>query len=144
MFANDTFYPIICTDKLNETVQFYKDHFAFTPLFKEDGFYVLQREGRPCPCLGIIDPSHPAIDEQLLGRTVAGTLISFLVDNVDLAYQQLSWSGVRITKDISKSGCGRRYLLVTDPNGVIIAVTENEQEGRIIKKDRKIPVLSAA
>lgn len=140
MFFGDTFYPIISTHKLQETVAFYKDHFEFETLFKEDGYEVIQRAGKPKSCIGIINPEHPAINEQMLGTTVAGTLINFFVDNVDLAYQQLSWSGIPITKDITPSTCGRRYFLVKDPNGLIVTVVEYEQSEAINKRTDKIAV----
>ena len=117
-------YPIVCTEKFEQTVAFYEDHFGYAPAFEMDGFVILKRKDWSDMYLAIIDSSHKAIPEAYR-RSVNGMILNMPVANVDAAYQEVYWEGLNIISEPEVAICGRNHFFVEDPNGILIDVAEN-------------------
>jgi predicted enzyme related to lactoylglutathione lyase len=120
----NVYYPIICSEKLKDSKEFYEYYFDFQTFYEEDGFVVLQRDGRQKQYLGIMKNDDLLAEQTETQSTVSGTLLNFTVENVGLAHQQLEWQGVQIISDNLMAKCDRRFITLKDPNNITIMVTE--------------------
>ncbi|MED4462735.1 VOC family protein [Metabacillus fastidiosus] len=119
------FYPVILTEKLEESSNFYDMHFGFRPVFKSDWYVSLKMNENPFPYeLAIIDRSHKTIPSNYR-KVVQGLILNFEVDNVDDEYERLILSGnLPIVQDIKDEEFGQRHFITSDPNGILIDVIQ--------------------
>ena len=117
-------YPIICSEKFEETVAFYEDHFGYVPAFELPGFVILKRGDYEDMYLAIMDCMHEAIPEQYRKPTT-GVILSYPVTDTKAAYQEMYWEGLKILSEPEDTVCGRRHYFVEDPNGILIDVAED-------------------
>jgi len=136
-------YPIICSDKFQETVAFYEDYFGFLPKLEAEGYVILEREGKKDVYLAIIDYEHSALPEAYK-RPVQGMLLNYPVDSVVQFYDYAYHEGLKLLSEPKDSPCGRKHFYVEDPNGILIDVAENIEvsNGLTDEEGREIYVLS--
>lgn len=114
-----SFYPVICTDKVAETSEFYVTHFGFTVTFTADWYVSLRRGDYE---LALVDASHPTIPAADR-RPVAGLILNFEVDDVDAEYRRLvEEAGLEPALPLRSEDFGQRHFIVTDPAGVLVDV----------------------
>jgi catechol 2,3-dioxygenase-like lactoylglutathione lyase family enzyme len=117
-----SFYPVICTAQIAETLAFYTQHFGFETVFEADWYVSLRREGDPPFELAILDASHPTIPDGYQ-QHVAGLLLNFEVDDVDAEYDRLvGRAGLRALVPLRSEAFGQRHFIVADPSGVLVDV----------------------
>jgi len=58
------------------------------------------------------------------GPRSTSTLVAFVVDDVDAAYDRLRARGVEITTPIETEPWGERYFQITDPGGVVLQLVQ--------------------
>lgn len=115
------FYPVIMTERVAQTAQFYVDHFRFGRAF-DSGWYVhLQSSEDPTVNLAILQGDHPTVPAAARG-TVSGLLINFEVEDVDAEYQRAQASGLPIVLSLRDEAFGQRHFITQDPNGVLIDI----------------------
>lgn len=124
LFAKDVYYPIINTSNLNESVEFYREHFDFIEIYNKNGFVLMQRSDNSASCLGLMCHNTQVAKETGTSNQPQGTILNFKVENIDLALQQLDWNGAGDISGIRASDCNVPYFTVRDPNGVTIIVSE--------------------
>ncbi|MEV0623964.1 VOC family protein [Nonomuraea sp. NPDC050404] len=114
-----SFYPVICTDKVVETRDFYVRLFGFEVAFEAD-WYVSLRRG-PYE-LALLDHTHPTLPAAHR-RPVAGLLLNFEVDDVDAEWARLV-EGEGLTPELAlrDEDFGQRHFIVADPSGVLVDV----------------------
>lgn len=119
-----SFYPVICTDKIEETRDFYVKHFDFEVTFEADWYVSLRRPGYE---LALVDATHPTIPESGR-RPVAGLILNFEVSDVDAEYARLvETAGLPLALPLRSEDFGQRHFIVTDPSGVMVdVITEIE------------------
>ncbi len=122
-------YPIICTDCLVETVNFYEDHFDFVPEVEMENYFLLKHSEHDDRLLAFIDVSCNALPKEAK-KTSSGLLIRFPVHNIDAAYQQAYWEGLDIVDEPRPFECGGRHFMIRDPNGVYLDLVELEKKHR--------------
>lgn len=117
-------YPIICTDKFKDTVNFYEDYLGFTPQFEIiENFVVMKRDQYEGVFIAILDVNNHEIPEAYR-KPSSGLIINFPVDDVRAAYDDLYHEGVEIVSEPKISMCGREHFFIADPNGILIDVAE--------------------
>jgi catechol 2,3-dioxygenase-like lactoylglutathione lyase family enzyme len=118
-------YPVLCTDKVAETAQFYVQHFGFTITFDADWYVSLRHSDLPHYELAILDFSHDSLP--FAGRkAVSGLVLNFEVADVDAAYKQLvTEAGLPVLRELRSEDWGQRHFITADPNGVLIDVITN-------------------
>ncbi|MGQ0575043.1 MAG: hypothetical protein ACT4RN_12685 [Pseudonocardia sp.] len=90
-----SFYPVICTDRVAKTRDFYTDHLDFDVTF-DSGWYVSLR---------------------------SGLILNLEVDDVDAEYRRLVGErGLDPRLDLRSEDFGQRHFIVADPVGVLIDV----------------------
>ncbi|WP_129664718.1 VOC family protein [Phytoactinopolyspora endophytica] len=117
-----SFYPVIATENVEASRDFYVEHFGFTVVFEVDWYVSLRRDGDPAYELAILDATHPTIPEGYR-KPVAGLLLNFEVDDVDAEHRRLvDGAGLTPALPLRSEDFGQRHFIVTDPSGVLIDV----------------------
>lgn len=118
-----SYYPVIMTDRVAETADFYCRHFAFQPLFTAGWYVHLQSPEAGHVTLAILDGQHATIPELARGR-VAGLILNFEVEDVDAHHARLAAAGLPILLPLRDEAFGQRHFITADPNGVLIDVIQ--------------------
>jgi catechol 2,3-dioxygenase-like lactoylglutathione lyase family enzyme len=116
------FYPVLMTERVEETARFYADHFRFKTLFDSDWYVHLQSGEDPSVNVAILQKDHPTIPTSRRGADARGLLINFEVDDVDREYDRVKASGLPILLTLRDEDWGQRHFITEDPNGVMIDV----------------------
>ena len=117
-------YPVICTDKIAESRDFYMQHFNFEPTFEDDWYVSLKSRDNSNYELALLDFRHPSLPENFRKPTT-GMLINFEVSNVDETYEDLKSKQLPMILEIKSEDWGQRHFITTDPNGILIDVIQN-------------------
>lgn len=115
------FYATLISDKLVKTINFYEDHFGFSPIVEKDGYVLLQKKDDPDFCIALFDSKHPCIRN---APPVRGVILNLAVSNVQSYYDDLYMEGLEIFKEYGTDIHGRNHFVVYDPNGVMINIHE--------------------
>lgn len=114
-----SFYPVICTDRVAETSDFYTRLFGFEVVFTADWYVSLRRGDHE---LAVVDASHPTIPDGYR-KPVAGLILNFEVDDVDAEYGRLvGGEGLTPLLELRSETFGQRHFIVADPAGVLVDV----------------------
>lgn len=112
-------YPVICTERVAETSDFYVRLFGFERIFAAD-WYVSLRLGDHE--LAVVDASHPTIPDGYR-RPVAGLILNIEVDDADAEYRRLVVDGgLTPALELRSENFGQRHFIVADPAGVLVDV----------------------
>jgi uncharacterized glyoxalase superfamily protein PhnB len=127
---NNIFYPIVYTENQKDTVTFLESFFDFSIAYQDDSIIVLENKNDQKNYLGIACPSQSLLDAHIRPENAVGSVLNIYVSNIDLAYQELHWNGATIVQDIKTARCGRKFMAVKDPNGIIFLVTHTGKEAK--------------
>ncbi|WP_163583182.1 VOC family protein [Gracilibacillus saliphilus] len=116
-----SFYPVLMTEKVKETGEFYQMHFGFSVVFDADWYMSLKQEETGAE-LAILQASHETVPSSF-GKSVQGLILNFEVDNVDQVYQKLiKEHRLPLHLALRDEAFGQRHFITSDPNGVLIDV----------------------
>lgn len=117
-----SFYPVIMTQHVEASRDFYTQHFGFGITFDSDWYVSLRRDGERPYELAILDNTHPTIPEGYR-KPVQGMLLNFEVDDVDAEYARLiDGAGLPLKLPLRSEDFGQRHFITADPSGVLIDV----------------------
>lgn len=116
-----SYYPVIMTDDVARTANFYKTHFGFQALFDSDWYVHLQSSSDSSVNLAVLDGQHETIPEQGRGK-VSGMLLNFEVEDPDEMYRRVQKAGLPVLLSLRDEDFGQRHFITADPNGVLIDV----------------------
>ncbi|GGX27114.1 glyoxalase [Streptomyces chryseus] len=120
--AVTSFYPVLCTERLRESVAFYTTLFGFETTYTSDWYVSLRRPEPPYYELALVDAGHATVPEAFR-RTAQGLLLNFEVADVDAEYARLvTGAGLKPELDLRSEAFGQRHFIVADPDGVLIDV----------------------
>jgi uncharacterized glyoxalase superfamily protein PhnB len=116
-----SYYPVLMTDNVAGTADFYVRHFRFARVF-DSGWYVhLQSSEDKRVNLAILDGNHDTIPEAGRGR-VSGMILNFEVKDPDAEYERARAAGLPILLALRDEAFGQRHFITADPNGVLIDI----------------------
>ncbi len=115
------YYPVIQTDDVEGTAEFYKTHFGFVSRFDSDWYIHLQSETDEHVNLAILQHDHETIPAAGRGKT-SGVILNFEIDDVDAEYDKIKAASVNIVKELQDEAFGQRHFIAQDPNGILIDV----------------------
>lgn len=115
------YYPVIMTDNVVETSQFYSNYFKFHPVFEADWYVHLQSTEDESVNLAILKGDHETVPEVARGR-VSGLILNFEVVDVDTIYDEFKNKGLSILLEIKDEPFGQRHFITQDPNGVLLDI----------------------
>ena len=118
-------FPTILSDRLPETRDFYVRLLGFEVAFDSD-FYVALRsaeddEGAVCE-LAVWAVGHEMVPPPYRADP-AGIVLTFVVDDVDALHIEARRQGLLVVAPPRDQFYGRRRMLVTDPNGLLVDVS---------------------
>ncbi len=117
-----SFYPILVSEKLVDTVNFYEDFFGFIPAIEKDGYVMLKGNDNPDLKIAVFDTRHECVSDRV--PPVQGLIISLEVKDAKAAYDRLYMEGLELYKDFGHDIHGKPHFVVYDPNGVLVNVHE--------------------
>ena len=114
--------PNICTDRMEETRDFYAKLLGFVVGFEHAGWY-LQMSSRSDPQLqiGIVRRDHP-FTPKAFQQPARGVIISVQVEDADAAYAATLKRGFNVAQDLRDESFGMRRFMVADPNGLLVNI----------------------
>lgn len=115
------YYPVIQTEDVQGTAEFYRRHFCFHSAFEAEWYVHLQSDSDPSVNLAILKADHETIPEAGRGPS-KGMILNFEVDDVDAVDARLRSEDVPQLKALVSEPFGQRHAIYQDPNGVLIDV----------------------
>lgn len=117
-----SFYPVICTERVLESCDFYTEHLGFETIFKADWYVSLRRPGPPPFELAFLQYDHPSMPAAYRA-SARGMLLNFEVEDVDAEWERLVvQAGLSPEVELRSEDFGQRHFIVADPSGVLIDV----------------------
>lgn len=114
--------PNICTDKVDETRDFYRRFLGFVVGFEHKGWYIqMASPTNPQLQVGIIRRDHEFTPRDFQ-HPARGVIISVQVEDVDATYAAAQKHGVDIVGGLRDEAFGMRRFMVADPNGLLVNV----------------------
>jgi catechol 2,3-dioxygenase-like lactoylglutathione lyase family enzyme len=114
------FYPVLCSDRVAESRDFYVGLLGFAVTFEVDWYVSLRRA--PHHELALVDHRHPTIPAGYRAP-VRGLLLNVEVADVDAEWERLVVrEGLRPELELRDEPFGQRHFIVADPNGVLVDV----------------------
>jgi catechol 2,3-dioxygenase-like lactoylglutathione lyase family enzyme len=115
-------YPVLVTDRVQETARFYTQHFGFVAQFENDWYVHLQSSESEAVNLAVLLRGHDTIPAVARDNLVGGLLLTFEVPDVDAEYARLMVAGLPQLQPLRSEAFGQRHFITQDPNGVLIDV----------------------
>ncbi|WP_078596116.1 glyoxalase/bleomycin resistance/extradiol dioxygenase family protein [Evansella clarkii] len=117
-----SFYPVILTNEVSQTAEFYECYFNFQVVFETDWYVSLKLQAFE---LGIVKSCHETIPTAIRNQNTKGLILNIEVENVNDHYNRL----IRKSKlpnilPLCNEDFGQRHFITSDPNGVIIDVIQ--------------------
>lgn len=114
--------PNICTDRMEETRDFYVELLGFAVGFEHQGWYIqMASPTNPQLQFGIMRRDHEFTPKPFQ-HPAQGVIISVQVEGVDAAYAEVLKRGFRIEHELCDEDFGMRRFMVADPNGLLVNV----------------------
>lgn len=114
--------PNICTDRMEETRDFYIKLLGFVVGFEHQGWYTqMASPTNPQLQVGIVRRNHE-FTPKTFQQPAQGVIISAQVEDVDAAYSEVLKRGISIEFELRDESFGMRRFMVADPNGVLVNV----------------------
>jgi catechol 2,3-dioxygenase-like lactoylglutathione lyase family enzyme len=117
-----SFYPVVMTNRVAETADFYVRLFGFKAMFEAEWYVHLQSAENPALVLAILDAEHESIPEAGRGMIVGGLILSFEVDDPDAEYHRLKAAGLPILQELRDEAFGQRHFITADPSGALVDI----------------------
>jgi catechol 2,3-dioxygenase-like lactoylglutathione lyase family enzyme len=106
------------------SARWFVDHFGFE-IGVDIGWYVnTQHQGHKSFSLDFVRRDHESMPDVVRGKRVAGTLLAFLVDDVDGEEARLRREGLEIVLPLVTEPWGQRRFQVTGPDGLVVEVLQ--------------------
>jgi uncharacterized glyoxalase superfamily protein PhnB len=117
----NSYYPVILTQDVAGTSEFFRAHFNFEPQFTSDWYVHLTSKDDANVHLAVLDGRHETVPEAGRGR-VSGLILNFEVEDPDAEYARVVGAGLPILLPLRDEAFGQRHFITADPNGVLIDV----------------------
>lgn len=106
------------------SAQWFADHFGFKININLGWYVNTQRPEHPNVSLDFVDRTHESSPDALRGKQVAGTLLAFLVPDVDTEERRLREAGVEVVLPLVTEPWGQRRVQFRGPDGLIVEVLQ--------------------
>ncbi|GAA4605145.1 catechol 2,3-dioxygenase-like lactoylglutathione lyase family enzyme [Actinoplanes octamycinicus] len=114
----------IAAEKPAVSAAWFTEHFGFA-VGVDLGWYVnTQHTDHPALSLDFVQRDHPSWPAATRGKTVVGTLLAFLVADVDAEYARLGDEGLEVVLPPVTEPWGQRRFQVAGPDGLLVEVLQ--------------------
>lgn len=102
----------------------FTEHFGFK-VGIDLGWYVnTQHADHPNLSLDFVQRDHESWPQATRGKNVVGTLLAFLVADVDAEFARLSTAGIEVVMPLVTEPWGQRRFQVAAPDGLLVEVLQ--------------------
>lgn len=120
------FYPVIMSDELKSSADFYTRLFGFEIVFESDWYISLKKHAGPDTVyeLALLSWDHATIPVGFQNK-VQGLLLNFEVEDAAGEYDRLiEAEKLPLHLNLRDEAFGQRHFITSDPNGVLIDVIQ--------------------
>ncbi len=117
-------YPVVVTDKLKETRDFYVRWLGFEPVFEASWFVYLQASGGQPWGVAFMSSDHPSKPPGPETFSGKGVFLTFQVEDAAAEFERLKSAGARITYPLKDEAWGQRRFGIVDPAGQWLDVVQ--------------------
>lgn len=117
-------YPVFITNKLEETINFYRRYFGFDTLFESSFFVLLQSQGEQKSCFAFMSEEHPTAPPSPAVFNGSGSFLTIEVADANFVFQEVKKRGLTIRYTLKDEPWGQRRFGVLDPNGLWVDVVQ--------------------
>lgn len=118
----ESIYPVLITERLQETRGFYADVLGLDAVFESDWFVQLVAPGAQSAQIGLVAAGHESIPDGFRAASGGGMLVTVELDDVDGAYERARALGVPIELPLRDEDWGQRHFIARDPSGFLLDV----------------------
>lgn len=119
----NSFYPVLMSDKITATRDFYVQYFGFQITFEAD-WYVSLKSADSQYELAFVAYNHETV-VAAYQKPVQGLLLNFEVDDADAEYDRLvQTAGLPLKRELVTEDFGQRHFAIADPNGILIDIIQ--------------------
>jgi catechol 2,3-dioxygenase-like lactoylglutathione lyase family enzyme len=93
---------------------------GFTEAMSADGFVSLEHPSAGINVIFLRTGLSSFKPAEIAGPAGQGTLLAFVVDDVDAEFARIAATGARVVTPPETEPWGERYLQVLDPNGIVL------------------------
>ena len=111
-------------DDVEGSARFAIDHLGFRQEMADDGFVSLTREDAGFNLIFLRTGLGSFKPDRIAGSAGMGTLIVFVVDDIDADYERLLANGARIVTPIETEPWGERFFQMEDPSGIVYQLVQ--------------------
>lgn len=116
------FYPVILTDDVSRTADFFIRHFQFEVVFEIDWYVSLRLNSLE---LAVLHHSHDTVPTDIRQKITTGLILNIEVKDVNALYERLIREHhLPIVLDLRDEDFGQRHFITSDPNGILIDVIQ--------------------
>jgi catechol 2,3-dioxygenase-like lactoylglutathione lyase family enzyme len=120
----NSFYPVILTNNVTGSKDFYTTYFPFKVTF-DAGWYVSLKAKQEFPFeLALLEPEHATIPTDFRVYLNGGLILNVEVEDADAEYARLTSVGLPIHLAIRSEDFGQRHFITSDPNGILIDIIQ--------------------
>jgi catechol 2,3-dioxygenase-like lactoylglutathione lyase family enzyme len=119
----NSFYPVLMTNQIAATRDFYVQHFGFQVVF-EANWYVSLKSADGRYELAFVARDHETV-VPAYQKPVQGLLLNMEVADADAEFARLiTRGGLPLRRELLTEDFGQRHFATSDPNGVLIDVIQ--------------------
>jgi catechol 2,3-dioxygenase-like lactoylglutathione lyase family enzyme len=119
-----TLYPVICSDRLRESRDFYTRLFDLTAVFDDPAFYVLLQSTKDADVqLAFVHREHDSVPARFQ-QPPQGLLVTIEVPSADALHERATTLGYPIAQALRDEEFGQRHFMTVDPNGLLVDVVQ--------------------
>jgi uncharacterized glyoxalase superfamily protein PhnB len=102
----------------------FADHFGFTVNI-DLGWYVnTQQAAHPTVSIDFVQRDHASWPAATRGKAVVGTLLAFVVEDVDAEHARLTGAGLEVVLPLVTEPWGQRRFQLAGPDGLLVEVLQ--------------------
>ncbi|GAB2622444.1 VOC family protein [Paractinoplanes abujensis] len=115
---------VAAAEKPSDSPAWFVEHFGFQ-VGIDIGWYVnTQHAGHQNVSLDFVQRDHESWPEATRGKAVVGTLLAFVVEDVDAEFARLSDAGLEVVMPLVTEPWGQRRFQVAGPGGLLVEVLQ--------------------
>jgi catechol 2,3-dioxygenase-like lactoylglutathione lyase family enzyme len=114
-----SFYPVIMTQNVQKSSDFYRKYFDFETAF-DAGWYISLKHPKGQE-LAFIDSLHETIPSEYQHQAT-GFILNIEVDNVDDVYKKLVKEDLNILAPLETNEYGQRHFIISDPDNILVDI----------------------
>jgi catechol 2,3-dioxygenase-like lactoylglutathione lyase family enzyme len=115
---------VVAAEDTARTAAWYVEHIGLR-VGVDLGWYVnLQHPDHPTVSVDLVQRDHESWPEPSRGQPVNGTLLAFLVDDVDAEHDRMRAAGLEVVLPLVTEPWGQRRFQVAGPDGVLVEVLQ--------------------